>query len=467
MDALSYDQIAEAMETTVPGVKSLLVRARISLGEAAEARKLTCAEVRLELGAIAEGIGSASPAIRRHVKDCERCHDFRAHLRANNRAMAAMLPVGPLLLLKKFALAKLGVTVGAGSASATAGSSGAAGAAGAAGAGGAAGAAGATGAGAAGVAGGATGAGALTAGALATKAVAGLAAAALVTAGAVEVHQTPRRTRPSRPAITQRHVAVAPVRTPAPAVIVAAAQPTTTEVQVPSAAELAAKQADAMQAHAKPAIAASPVIQIAPPVELTPVDPTPMIPTAIQQVSNVSVLPPQPGASQPTATGLPAAVGAAEPTTPASATIPSASASAPPTTPPTGLQAAGQTQTPALPSQPTASQPTASQPTAAQPTASQPSPAQTTTVVTSTQPAGATTVTTAGGPPAGQAAPPTTPATQPAPPVGSQASTGPTQTPGTSGSAGQSATTMTEILGGAVVTTPSRRTRHARSRTHR
>ena len=49
MDALSYDQIAEAMETTVPSVKSLLVRARVSLAEAAEARVLTCDQVRIQL----------------------------------------------------------------------------------------------------------------------------------------------------------------------------------------------------------------------------------------------------------------------------------------------------------------------------------------------------------------------------------------------------------------------------------
>jgi RNA polymerase sigma factor (sigma-70 family) len=42
IDALSYDQIAEAMETTVPSVKSLLVRARVSLAEASEARQLSC-----------------------------------------------------------------------------------------------------------------------------------------------------------------------------------------------------------------------------------------------------------------------------------------------------------------------------------------------------------------------------------------------------------------------------------------
>src|SRR4051794_25358885 len=49
IDALSYDQIAEAMETTIPAVKSLLVRARVGLAEATEARRLSCDEVRMEL----------------------------------------------------------------------------------------------------------------------------------------------------------------------------------------------------------------------------------------------------------------------------------------------------------------------------------------------------------------------------------------------------------------------------------
>src|ERR1700757_4435660 len=74
MEALSYEQISEAMETTVPSVKSLLVRARVSLAEAAEARLLSCDEVRLELGEVAEGLlRRSSPAVRRHLRGCDRC----------------------------------------------------------------------------------------------------------------------------------------------------------------------------------------------------------------------------------------------------------------------------------------------------------------------------------------------------------------------------------------------------------
>src|SRR5580700_11101298 len=97
IDALSYDQIALAMETTVPSVKSLLVRARISLAEASEARKLSCDEVRVELGEVAEGLVKISPPARRHLRDCERCRSFRKHLKDNNHALAAVLPITPLL----------------------------------------------------------------------------------------------------------------------------------------------------------------------------------------------------------------------------------------------------------------------------------------------------------------------------------------------------------------------------------
>lgn len=76
IDALSYDQIAEVMETTVPSVKSLLVRARVSLAEAAEARLLSCEQVRIELGEVAEGLRKTSAPVRRHTRNCDRCATF-------------------------------------------------------------------------------------------------------------------------------------------------------------------------------------------------------------------------------------------------------------------------------------------------------------------------------------------------------------------------------------------------------
>src|SRR5688500_18246229 len=112
------------MDTTVPSVKSLLVRARVSLAEAAEARLLTCEEVRLELGQVAEGISKSSPPVRRHLRGCERCRTFRVELRKTSKALAAIYPIGPLVILKKLGIAKLGFggAAGAGGAAASSGS---------------------------------------------------------------------------------------------------------------------------------------------------------------------------------------------------------------------------------------------------------------------------------------------------------------------------------------------------------
>jgi RNA polymerase sigma factor (sigma-70 family) len=186
MDALSYEEIAAAMDTTVPSVKSLLVRARISLTEGSQARQLTCGEVRLELSEAAEGLRKVSPPVRRHVRECDECADFRSQIRATEKALAALSPIGPLLAFKGFILGKLGF--GGGSAGAGAGAA----SAGGAGAVGGVGAAAAFGGGSA-----ASGLGALG-GALGTKAVASVVTAAVLTAGAVEVKQT--TTAPVEPA---------------------------------------------------------------------------------------------------------------------------------------------------------------------------------------------------------------------------------------------------------------------------
>ncbi len=211
MDALSYEQIAEAMDTTVPGVKSLLVRARISLAEAAEARLLTCEDVRVELAEVAEGLRKRpGPLVRRHVRTCRRCSSFQSQLKRTNRALAALLPIGPLALLRQFAIVHLGHSAGTGSGATAAGATGATGAgacstATGAAAGQAACVAGTAGGTALGGAGGVISAGA---GAIATKAAGALAAAAIVTAGAVEATHTVHH--PARPIASVQQAPLAP-----------------------------------------------------------------------------------------------------------------------------------------------------------------------------------------------------------------------------------------------------------------
>jgi len=265
IDALSYDQIAETMDTTVPSVKSLLVRARVALAEAAEARLLTCDEVRVELGQVAEGLTRTPAPVRRHLKVCDRCRTFRRELRKTTRALAAIYPIGPLVLVKGW-LAKAGI-----------------GGAGAAGAGAAATGGGAAGTGMAGLAataaGGITAGGAVSAGVttLASKAAAGMVAAAIVTAGAVEVKHVSER-HASPPA----QVAVAPV--PALPAAAAPAPPAARRPPVP------ARQAEPEQEPVIEPVA----VEAAVPVPSAPVEyveEPPVLP--VQEEGSTVTLPPR------------------------------------------------------------------------------------------------------------------------------------------------------------------------------
>jgi RNA polymerase sigma factor (sigma-70 family) len=274
IDALSYEQIGEAMETTVPSVKSLLVRARVSLAEAAEARMLTCEEVRDELGEVAEGLRRTTPPVRRHLRSCERCQGFRKQLRQTNRALAAIFPVGPLLLLKK-ALAGTAAASGGGAAAAGGGAA-AAGAAGAAGA----------------AAGGMLQAGA---GALASKAVAGLAAAAIVTAGAVEVKHVKDRPGKANAAKAAQAAAPAPAATVAPEPVTLASAPQPVAEPVAQPAERPAAAAKERE-KAKPELVAAPAVSATPTPTATPVPtatPAPA-PAATPEPAPITAPPPAP-----------------------------------------------------------------------------------------------------------------------------------------------------------------------------
>jgi RNA polymerase sigma factor (sigma-70 family) len=260
MDSLSYEEIAAAMDTTVPSVKSLLVRARISLAEASQARLLTCGEVRLELSEASEGLRKLSGPARRHVRECEECSGFRSQIRTNEKALAALAPIGPLIALKGFIASKLGLGGGAG---ATAGGGAAAGA-GAAGAG-AAGAGAVSSVGAALSGSGAAGGIGALGGALGTKAVAGVVTAAVLTAGAVEVKSASAPVEPATPKVAHAAGYIAPTPAVDKAEISnAAVAPVAEPEELPQSAEVAiesAPPADPAPAVAEESPAAEPAIE--------------------------------------------------------------------------------------------------------------------------------------------------------------------------------------------------------------
>lgn len=307
IDALSYEQIAEAMETTVPSVKSLLVRARMALAEAAEARTLTCDEVRVALAREAEGLEALPAAVRRHLRRCERCRAFRSHLKETSKMLAAaLLPAGPLFALKQFVVGKL---LGGGAASGgAAGSAAASGAASACGAGGVACSAGAsavTAAGAAaGASAGAAGVGAAAGGmatsaisagisTFASKAAAATAAAAVVAAGAIEIGHGTRTATNNKSA--------APVAERA-ARDHAGHRSADGKAQVASEAVTApAASADTTARTAQPALPAAaqaaPRTAVADP-PLSPAataPPAPPAPPVVERIHDVVTLPPEPG----------------------------------------------------------------------------------------------------------------------------------------------------------------------------
>jgi RNA polymerase sigma factor (sigma-70 family) len=189
MEGLSYNELADALDVTVPAIKSLLVRARVGLVEASEARDTSCAEIRTDLAtAFDRGVRSSGRS-RRHLRECAGCRDYRAALRHLDQQLHGLAPsAGPLTTLAKI----LGI--------------------GGAGSGAAAGTSVVGGGGAAAIGGGAATLGTGAAAATAGKVAAVMAAAVAVGGGAatVEHHRDAARTAHLAPVV--RHVpAVVPV----------------------------------------------------------------------------------------------------------------------------------------------------------------------------------------------------------------------------------------------------------------
>jgi RNA polymerase sigma factor (sigma-70 family) len=124
LSGMSYTELAGALGVSVPAVKSLLVRARVTLAAAREARDTACSEIRDELILAHDRRVRPNAMARRHLRDCAGCREFRTEMRSVSRQFAALVPaLGPAAMIANL----LGVGSGAASGGAAAGSGAAAG----------------------------------------------------------------------------------------------------------------------------------------------------------------------------------------------------------------------------------------------------------------------------------------------------------------------------------------------------
>jgi RNA polymerase sigma factor (sigma-70 family) len=209
MEGLTYKELSEALAVSVPAVKSLLVRARIGLVEAIEARDTACGDIRLDIAAAVDKGVRASGRARRHMRECAACREYRVALRGELQRLNG-LGGGHGMLGTAAKLLGLG---GAGSGAASAG-------------------------GGAAVVGGS---------AVATKVAVIACCAAVVGGGAVEVKQATAPAKRSEPPVAARQAPSVPALRPIP-------------VQHVADRTAAAPQAEHVARHVAPSVPAAPLV---------------------------------------------------------------------------------------------------------------------------------------------------------------------------------------------------------------
>src|SRR5579875_3450183 len=115
LGGMPYADLSDALDVSVPAVKSLLVRARVGLVQASEARDIDCAAIREDLVVAHDRGVRASGRARRHMRDCSPCRQFRREVHGVSRRFGLMLPaLGPVGVAAK--LLGLGALGGGGAA---------------------------------------------------------------------------------------------------------------------------------------------------------------------------------------------------------------------------------------------------------------------------------------------------------------------------------------------------------------
>jgi RNA polymerase sigma factor (sigma-70 family) len=101
---VSHDEIAQVLGVQREKVKALVFQARSSLIASRAARETPCDEIRLQLSELRGGALRRN-TLRRHLKTCAGCREFRAALRDQRKMLAVALPVVPTLALKQGVMA--------------------------------------------------------------------------------------------------------------------------------------------------------------------------------------------------------------------------------------------------------------------------------------------------------------------------------------------------------------------------
>jgi RNA polymerase sigma factor (sigma-70 family) len=104
---LSHTDIAAILGVQTGKVKSLVFQARSSLIESREARETPCRDIREQLATLRGGALRRGP-LRKHLKTCAGCRDFRDEVKRQRTAVAALLPVMPSAGLKGAIMGAIG-----------------------------------------------------------------------------------------------------------------------------------------------------------------------------------------------------------------------------------------------------------------------------------------------------------------------------------------------------------------------
>jgi RNA polymerase sigma factor (sigma-70 family) len=96
---MSHDEIGQALGCRREKVKALVFQARSSLIASRDAREASCSEVREQLANLRGGALRRN-LLRRHLRECAGCREFRDRVQAQRRDLALILPVAPSLGLQ-------------------------------------------------------------------------------------------------------------------------------------------------------------------------------------------------------------------------------------------------------------------------------------------------------------------------------------------------------------------------------